>query len=119
MSQGLDNHYREALFATVIGIVAMALLAVAKLLIGWWGRSAALVADGLHTASDLASSLVVLVGLRIARRPADPSHPYGHGRAEGIAARFVAGILVLIAIVIAWEAVGELHSHEPAEPPSP
>jgi len=94
----------------------MALLAAGKVAVGWWGGSSALVADGFHTVSDMTSSLVVLVGLSIARRPPDPGHPYGHGRAEGIAARLVAAVLLIVVVGIVWEALRELsepHRHPP------
>lgn len=104
----VSDHYRQASRATLLGSLVMAVLGTLKVLVGWWGQSAALVADGCHTLSDLAGSLVVLVGLRIAQRPPDRGHPYGHGRAEGVAARLVAGALVVVVVGIAWGALKEL-----------
>ncbi len=117
MSHDLQRHYREASHATLVGAGVMLVLGVAKVAVGWWGRSAALVADGLHTLSDLASSLAVWVGLMVARKPPDRAHPYGHGRAEGVAARLVAVALFAVVVGIAWGAVRELrqppHLHRP------
>ena len=69
MPQNLHHQYRRATQATIIGIVVMVFLAIAKVVVGWWGASAALVADGVHTVSDVGSSLVVLVGLLILGPP--------------------------------------------------
>lgn len=116
-SHGIERHYHEASQATLLGAGVMVSLAAAKLLVGWWGNSTALVADGLHTLSDLGSSVVVLVGLSIAKRPADRTHPYGHGRAEGIAARLVAFALLVVVAGILWHATRELGAAELRPPP--
>ena len=113
----IQQHYQEASRATVFGLVVMAALAVGKVLIGWWGGSEALIADGFHTVSDFGTSMVVLVGLYFARRPPDRMHPYGHGRAEGIAACMVGIVLLGVVFVIAWNAIGELRSAEPKARP--
>lgn len=113
----LQQYYQEASRATVLGLLVMAALAAGKVLVGWWGGSAALIADGFHTVSDFGTSMVVLVGLYFARRPPDRAHPYGHGRAEGIAARMVGIVLLVVVFAIAWGAVGELSAKEPVAPP--
>jgi len=76
-----------------------------KTSIGLTGHSIALVADGVHTLSDTLTSVAVWVGLRVARRPADDSHPYGHGKAEPIAGKVVAIALFLVAGTIAYDSV--------------
>ena len=115
----LSEDYGRASRATVVGLLVMVVLGVTKVLVGWWGRSTALMADGGHTLSDVASSLVVLVGLRVAERPPDAGHPYGHGRAEGVAARLVAGALLAVVVGIVWEAVRELGAPAPRSAPHP
>ena len=62
-----------------------AALSVAKILIGYWANSAAVVSDGIESASDVLASGIVLLGLALAARPADEDHPYGHGRFETLA----------------------------------
>ncbi len=92
---------------TWIGIAAEFLLIGVKLSAGFTGRSQALIADGVHSASDLVTDLVTLVALRLGRQPEDSEHPYGHGKIEDLAA-FVVGIaLVLVALLLAWSAIGD------------
>ncbi|MBU4310047.1 cation diffusion facilitator family transporter [bacterium] len=88
--------YKKGEKGTRIGILVLLLLALTKGIVGHWGDSRALLSDGLHSFSDVLTSVVVLIGLRIAKRPPDKTHPYGHGKAESIAAKTVAIILILI-----------------------
>ena len=82
-------------------------LATLKCLAGFFGRSAALMADGLHSFSDLASDAMVLFGLRMANRPRDEDHPYGHHRFNTFAA---AGVALMILIFALWMCVSALRS---------
>ena len=70
---------------TLVGALVNSALATAQILFGLLGRSQALVADGLHTLSDLITDLVVLYAASRAGRAADDEHPYGHGRIETLA----------------------------------
>jgi len=88
--------YKRGEKGTKIGIFVILFLALIKGTVGILGHSRALLADGLHSFSDVLTSIVVLIGLRIAKRPPDNTHPYGHGKAESIAAKTVAIILILI-----------------------
>lgn len=88
--------YRRGEKGTRISIFVLLFLALIKGAAGILGHSRALLADGLHSFSDVLTSVVVLIGLRIAKRPPDKTHPYGHGKAESIAAKTVAIILILI-----------------------
>ena len=79
---------------TLLGSAVNAGLAALKLGLGFLGGSTALVADGVHSLSDLATDLVVLGGIRLASRPADRSHAFGHGKFETLA-----GVLVALALI--------------------
>lgn len=103
--------------ATVLGIVASALLAAVKVFAGILGNSYALIADGVESMLDIISSFVVLGSLRIAAQPADPQHPYGYGKAEPLAALAVASALLAAAAGIAFQSVREIL--EPGLPPAP
>ena len=92
------------------------LLVAAKLIAGVLGNTYALVADAVESAADIFSSLIVWGGLAIAAQPADEDHPYGHGKAEALAAAVVALMLLAAALGIAIQAVREIRTphHTPA-----
>lgn len=96
--------------AVQVGLVINATLAVVKLAAGVLGNAYALVADALESTADIVASLVVWGGLAIAAQPADDDHPYGHGKAEALAAAVVSVMLVAAAVGIAVEAVGEIRT---------
>lgn len=102
--------------AVVLGVLANLSLAVIKIVTGIVGNSYALIADGIESTADVASSLVVWLGLRIASQPADDSHPYGHGKAESIAGAVAALGLLAAAGIIATQSIREiLEPHEAPE----
>ncbi|MEY3001041.1 MAG: hypothetical protein RL648_1255 [Verrucomicrobiota bacterium] len=83
-------------------------LAALKILVGLTGSSYALIADGIESIADCISSLIVWNGLRVSRREPDHEHPYGHGKAEALAALMAGLGLLGSAVLIAWHAVQEL-----------
>lgn len=95
---------------TLIGMISNLTLLGLKLLFGFVSGSAGLIADGIHSGSDMATDLAVLGGMHLGRREADAEHPYGHGRFETLAGGIVAGILILVGAFIAWEAVVALRA---------
>jgi len=100
-----DNEYEQGQHVSVMGLLVNAGLGVVKLLGGLLGNSNALVADAIESFTDVVSSLVVWSGLRIARRPPDENHPYGHGRAESLAALVVGIMLIGAGLGVAAEAI--------------
>ena len=94
--------------APLVGAGINAALAVVKITGGVIGHSGALVADGIESCSDVVSSLIVWGGLRISLKPADADHPYGHGKAEPLAAVAAALALVAAAVLIAVESVKQI-----------
>lgn len=103
--------------ASVVGLGVNGGLAVVKLVVGIAGDSYALVADAIESLGDIFSSLIVWSGLSIAARPADANHPYGHGKAEPLAALCVAGMLLAAAVTIAIQAIHEIKT--PHNAPAP
>lgn len=99
------SDFAKASRAPLIGVFVNALLAAVKITGGALGHSYALVADGIESSADIVSSLVVWAGLRLAVRPADENHPYGHGKAESLAAVAAATALLVAAVFIAFESV--------------
>lgn len=100
------------------GLAGNLLLAALKVVVGLLGRSQALLADGIHSAADAAGSIAVLIGLRVARRPADAGHPYGHGKAESLASLVVAALLGLAGVEVAVAAALALLRPAAAPPPA-
>jgi len=94
--------------ALLTAIAANVCLAAVKITAGVAGRSQALIADGIESLTDLFVSAVVWRGFQIASEPADERHPYGHGKAEAVAAFCVALILLLAALAIVGGAVRQL-----------
>jgi len=99
---------QRGLRATFLVVAVNTLLAGGKLAAGVLGHSHALVADAVESLADVFSSIVVWRGLVVAAAPADAEHPYGHGKAEPIAAATVATTLLLAAVGIAIQAVLEI-----------
>lgn len=95
---------------SLLGMLANLVLALAKGLAGLFGHSFALVADGLESLADVVSGLVVYFGLKIAIKPPDTDHPYGHGKAEPFAALVVGILLVAAAVAIMIESVHEIRT---------
>ena len=102
--------------ATLSGIALNIFLAIVKMVAGVFGHSYALIADAIESTSDIFTSIVVLVCVRMAGKPADENHPYGHGKFEPLAGAFVALVLLAAAIVIAIESIKEIRTphHAPA-----
>ena len=103
----------EAERANNVGIGLNILLSAFKLLAGLLAHSAAMVSDAVHSASDVFSGLIVMLGLRVAARDADREHPYGHERFECVAALILAAVLAVTALFIGLNAVRRLS--EPGE----
>ncbi|MBS4176225.1 cation diffusion facilitator family transporter [Lederbergia citrea] len=94
------DRFKQAEFAAWLGIIINIVLTVVKGVIGVKANSKALIADAVHSASDIAGSFAVYIGLRAAKQPPDDDHPYGHGKAESIAAIIVAVVLFIAGIQI-------------------
>ncbi len=107
-----DGRYREARRVTLVGAVLDLALGVVKLVVGWLAQSQALIADGVHSLSDLATDMVVLVAAKHANREADEDHPYGHGRIETLATIGLGAALILAGAGIAWDAIRRLFQPE-------
>lgn len=101
----LEEEVGRGLRSSLVSIIANFCLAACKCLAGFIGHSFALVADGIESLSDVFSSLAVYFGLRFAIKPPDKEHPYGHGKAEPIAAVIVALTLAVAGASIAMESI--------------
>ncbi len=103
-----DSRTKHGVRITFFGLAINAFLAAAKLAAGVVGHSHALMADAIESLADVFSSLIVWRGLVVAAVPADADHPYGHGKAEPLAAAIVSTFLLLAAVGISYRAVDEI-----------
>ncbi len=108
----LQSGARVALLGLAINFV----LAIAKIAAGILGNAYVLIADGIESALDMGGSIVIWGGLKFAARPPDATHPYGHGKAEPVAAAIVAGGVLAAAVLLAFQSVREILTpqHAPA-----
>ncbi len=105
-----ESRYQRIRQVTLLGTLVDLLLGVSKLIVGFLANSQALVADGIHSLSDVATDIFVLFAARHAHKEADRRHPYGHGRIETLATVGLGSVLLLVAVGIVWEAIQRLGS---------
>ena len=102
--------YREIRRVTLIGGVLDLVLGIVKIIVGFVSHSQALVADGVHSFSDLASDVLVITAARHAAQGPDQAHPYGHGRIQTAASVLLAVTLVVVALGIVWDSLTRLQN---------
>lgn len=108
---------QSAIRTTYFSIIGNTSLALIKGLAGFFGNSYALIADAIESTTDIFSSLLVLFGLKYAKRPADENHPYGHGKIEPLITFLVVAFLVTSATIIAYESIQNIQT--PHKVPKP
>ena len=108
---------REARRITIAGMGVNLLLPGAKFALGILGHSQAVVADAVHSLSDMLTDVLVLFGIKIWSAPADEQHPYGHQRIETIVTLLISFLLTLVAFEIGWGAIQRLGSGPSSQPP--
>ncbi len=94
---------------TWIGLATNVVLSAGKLAAGVLFGSGVMLADGVHSASDLVSDFAILAGLQVSARPADGSHPYGHRRVQTLAVMFVGGVIITAAMWVGVSAATKWH----------
>jgi cation diffusion facilitator family transporter len=106
--EGLLRH-RRGQAAVRLGLISNIFLAALKTAVGVLGHSPALLADGINSTSDVAYYLVVMVFMRLSRKPPDQAHPYGHSQLESIASLVVGAFVVTTAVSIFWDGVNTVY----------
>lgn len=102
----------------LVTIVMNTILTMIKLVAGLVGHSASMISDGIHSLSDVISSIGVLIGFRLSQKPADFSHPYGHEKFEPILSKILSFILCLTGLSIGYSAIETIVSHHYLTPGS-
>ncbi|MDL2274213.1 cation diffusion facilitator family transporter [Oscillospiraceae bacterium OttesenSCG-928-G22] len=110
------ERYRELRRVSIVTIIANAILCAAKLLIGFIAGSVSVISDGVHTLSDVGTTVVVLFGLYFSKDEADSDHPYGHERIESAVSLLLGVFLGATAVFIGAEGTRKLVSGEEAAP---
>lgn len=110
------DDYKLGVKTSWITIVVNIILAFFKTLAGILGNSSAMVADGIHTLSDVLTTFVVLLGLKVSSKEADENHPYGHEKYESVFAKILSMFLLITGIFIGYEAIKVLISGEFRKP---
>ena len=91
---------REIYKVTLVGSLVNILLVACKFAAGFWGKSAAMIADAVHSLSDLITDLIVIVFVRISSKPEDKDHDYGHGKYETLATLLIGAALLAVGVGI-------------------
>ena len=112
------HRYQVAKKTSLINASVNSLLALFKIMIGYWGHSSALVADGIHSFSDLISDGLVLIAAKAGIKDPDQDHPYGHQRIETLAAIVIAIIFMSAGVLIAYDAIQHIINNTALETPS-
>lgn len=111
-SVSVRNSYGN--LGSVVGIAANVLLSIIKIVIGYVTASLSIVADGFNNLADVGSSVVTLIGFKLANKPADRDHPFGHGRMEYISAFIVSFLILLVGFELLKNSVMSLINGTPA-----
>ena len=106
-----DTRERRIYRVTLYGAIANVLLCAAKLLAGVFGRSSAMIADGVHSLSDLITDFIVIAFVRISSKPQDRGHEYGHGKYETLATTVIGLMLLFVGAGIMWNSLSQIWAY--------
>lgn len=109
MNINIEQRDKTSFLSINVGLLSNILLAVLKTVIGIVGHSSALLADGINSTSDVAYYIVASIFMRLARKPADTEHPYGHRQLESIAALIVGSFVITTAVAVFWDSVNKVY----------
>jgi len=112
----LEKRYHIGMKISKTTITCDAILSLGKILAGFFGRSSAMLADGVHTLSDVVSTAVVMFGLKMSKKPEDEDHPYGHEKIEPVVAKLLASMLVITALGIGYNGFKSIVTGNFSEP---
>ena len=105
-----NNYEKSAMKVSFVSIAANTILSIFKLFAGIFANSGAMVSDAIHSASDVFSTFVVIVGVKLSSKASDKDHPYGHERLECVAAIILATILCATGLGIGWTSLSNILS---------
>jgi cation diffusion facilitator family transporter len=118
MHKDRQQDLKKAETGAILSIVSYIIVTVLKLIVGNFANSKALIADGLNNSTDIIASIVVFIGLRIARKPADKDHAYGHWKAENVASLITSFIMLLIGLEVLYSSIQAILKNDMHSPDS-
>jgi cation diffusion facilitator family transporter len=101
---------REIYKTTIIGSIVSLLLVLIKIPVGIFTRSSAMIADAMHSLSDLATDVILIVFVKTSQKPKDEAHNYGHGKFETLASLIIGLVLLGVGLLIAWNGATSIYS---------
>ena len=105
----VNNYEKTAMKVSIVSIIWNLILSVGKLFAGIFANSGAMISDAVHSASDVFSTVIVMIGVKISSRDSDTEHPYGHERLECVAAVILATVLAATGLGIGYGAVAKIY----------
>ena len=114
----METRYEESDKVTIQSILWNIFLTIIKIFAGIFGKSSAMISDGLHSASDIISSVGVLIGNKIAKTPNDKEHNYGHEKAETLVSFLLSILLIIVSLKIGWGALQTLFNLDSVQVPT-
>ncbi|MGM0370467.1 MAG: cation diffusion facilitator family transporter [Bacillota bacterium] len=114
----MSERYNKSKQASIVSLVINILLAIIKIIVGFTFASKALVADGFHSVSDVVSTVIIIMSIKISQAPPDQEHPYGHGKAESIATKLLGLLLIFTGVFLVKDAVMSIIEGEISVPGS-
>ncbi len=106
---------RYGKLAGAVGIISNLLLCIIKITIGLFSKSIAIVADGINNLADASSSIITLVGFKLAAAPEDEEHPYGHARIEYLTGLFISILIIIVGVSLLKTSVNKIMDPQPLE----
>lgn len=110
---------KQATIVSLVSIIGNIILSAVKFAAGIFSHSGAMISDAVHSSSDVCSSIIVIIGVRLSAEESDHEHPYGHERLECVAAIILATILAVTGLGIGYSAISSIFSHSYIENPTP
>ncbi len=107
-----DNFTKTANRVSIVSIAVNLVLSAGKFLAGIFAHSSAMISDAIHSASDVFSTVVVIIGIHLSSKKADKEHPYGHERLESVSAIILAVVLAITGLSIGYSGIETIKSHE-------
>lgn len=102
-----------AKLSSIVGIICNIILSAAKILVGFFFSSIAILADGINNLSDASSSVITYIGFKMANKPADKDHPYGHARYEYIAGLVVSFLIIMLGVDLIESSIAKVINPDP------